>query len=207
MAENTRPEGARGKPQAGGAKAQGAERGMTKQDERASSIAPRDLGFGMRTNPFTLARRAFEEMDRLMAGLGFGMPVFGGVGDEVWSPQVEMLERDGKLIVRADLPGVAKDDIELEVMGQNLVIQGRRENVQEEREGSYWRTERTYGSFRRVLPLPDEIDLEDIEARFDDGVLEVSMTLPRREEKRRSIPIGGGQKPPDSGGEPEGSVH
>ena len=82
-----------------------------------------------------------------------------GVGREhgeraMWSPNIDVRERDNNLIVSADLPGLAKDDVKVEVTDEGLLIEGERKHEHEERHEGYYHSERSYGMFRRVVPLP-----------------------------------------------------
>lgn len=147
-------------------------------------------------SPFTFMRRFSEEMDRLFEDFGFGggllAPAFGRepggaglTGQGVWSPQVEVFEREGQLVVRADLPGMTKDDISVDVTDDALVIRGERRSEREENEEGYYRTERSYGSFHRSIPLPEGTGAEDASATFRNGVLEVTMPAPQRAQQQR----------------------
>jgi HSP20 family protein len=147
-------------------------------------------------SPFAFMRRFSEEMDRLFEDfrLGGGLlaPTFGrelggagSAGGALWSPQVEVFEREGQLVVRADLPGMTKDDINVEINDDALVIRGERRSEREEDEEGYYRTERSYGSFYRSIPLPEGVDAEDANATFRNGVLEVTMPAPERAEQQR----------------------
>ena len=137
-------------------------------------------------SPFSFMRRFSEEMDRLFEDFGFGRGLsrFGDVERSVWSPQVEVFERGGQLIVRADLPGMTKDDINIEVTDDALTIRGERREEREENEEGYYRTERSYGSFYRRIPLPEGASAENANAAFRDGVLEITMPAPQRAEQR-----------------------
>jgi HSP20 family protein len=160
--------------------------------ERRGQYAPQPWAGG---SPFSFMRRFSEEMDRLFEDFGFGRglltPGFGRglsrLGDterSVWSPQVEVFERGGQLVVRADLPGMTKDDIDIEVADGALVIRGERKSEREENEEGYYRTERSYGSFYRRIPLPEGVNAENADATFRNGVLEVTMQTPERAEQR-----------------------
>ena len=149
-------------------------------------------------SPFAFMRRFNDEMDRLFQNFGFGrgfpessfgreMGLFGEGGPSIWSPQVEVFERGGELCVRADLPGMTKDDVEVDIADNALVIRGeRRSEREEEEEGEgFYRSERSYGSFYRTIPLPEGVDAKNAEATFRNGVLEITMPAPERTERRR----------------------
>jgi HSP20 family protein len=145
-------------------------------------------------SPFAYMRRLAEEMDQLLEGVGLqsGMRLPGlltrghemlrreaGLIPAQWSPNVDVLHRDGQFVVRADLPGLSKDDVKVEVTDELLTIQGeRKQEKKEEREG-YRYSECTYGSFYRAVPIPEGAETGKATADFRNGVLEVSMPAPR----------------------------
>jgi HSP20 family protein len=147
------------------------------------------------SSPFSFMRRFGEEMDRLFDDFGFGSTAigsslgraFGPTGFEraMWSPQIEMFERQGRLVIRADLPGLSKDDVKVDLEQNVITIQGERRQEHEENREGYYRSERSYGSFHRTIPLPPGVDGEDAKARFRDGVLEIEMAAPERSASRR----------------------
>ncbi|MDP1571011.1 MAG: Hsp20/alpha crystallin family protein [Vicinamibacterales bacterium] len=107
-----------------------------------------------------------------------------------WSPKIDVFEQQNRLVTRVDLPGMKKEDVSVEVTDGHLALSGERKRETEERKDNFYRTEREYGSFYRVVPLPDGVKLEDVKATFSDGVLEVSIPLPRQPEaKVRKIQI------------------
>jgi HSP20 family protein len=173
-------------------------REITSRSQRQSSSEERmparrrSSSLDYATNPFELMRRVSDEMNSMLTAI---LP-FGSVrtpsrsAEQVWAPQIEVFERDGKLVVRADLPGMNKDDVRVEVRDNTLIIEGeRREERQEDREG-YFLTERVYGSFFRAIPLPDGVNPDKARATFRDGVLELELDLPRGEEQKgKTIPI------------------
>jgi HSP20 family protein len=155
-------------------------------------------------NPVAVMRRMQEELDSVFRA--FGIPRFAAALsaprdlDELlartptrqtapWSPQIEVFERDGNLIVHADLPGVKRDDVEVNVDNDVLTIRGQRRQENREAEGGYRRTERSYGSFFRQIPLPDGVDPTEIEAAYEDGVLQVIVPAPRAQQSRRRVEI------------------
>lgn len=99
----------------------------------------------------------------------------------IWAPNVEMKEQDGELIIRADLPGLAKDDVKVEVAPDAITLEGERKKTHEETNAGYYRSEVTYGSFYRYLPLPEGVQPDTAKATFKDGVLEVRIQAPKRQ--------------------------
>ena len=126
-------------------------------------------------------------------------PRAGQRGLGSFTPQMEVLQRGNELVLRADLPGLRPDDVNVEIDDGVLTISGeRREEVDDRREGFY-HSERRYGSFYRAVPLPEGVSEEQINASFRDGVLEVTVPLPQQQPQQRArrIPIQGA-----SGGAP-----
>jgi HSP20 family protein len=147
-------------------------------------------------DPFALLRKMTAELDRTFDEPfwpSFKWPAFRGFAlpDAVaWSPKVDLFEKDGRLFTRIDLPGVKREDIKVEVTDGHLALSGERTNEKEEKKDNVYRTEREYGSFHRVVPLPEGVTLEDVKATFADGVLEVSVPVPARPEaKVRKVEI------------------
>ena len=170
-----------------------------------TGIARRESSANIRTvNPFSLMRRFSEEMDRLFGDLNFGGGLASGFGREfgrladlegsMWLPQVESFEREGKLIVRADLPGLSKDDINVDITHDAIKIRGERRQEKEEDEEGYYRSERSYGSFYREIPLPSGVNRDEAKASFNNGVLEITMPALARQSGSRRIEIGGGSE-------------
>ena len=128
-----------------------------------------------------LMNRFANEIERLFEDFGLGR-VWGEIGRAEWAPQIEVFERGGQFIVRADLPGLTSNDVKVEITDDALTIQGERsEEHKDEREGWY-RSERSYGTFLRSVPLPEGVNTNNIEANFKDGVLEITMPMPQREQ-------------------------
>lgn len=175
----------------------------TSKKESGTAIAQRERFTPERStiSPFSLMRRFSEEMDRLfgdfsLAG-GFGRE-FGRLADleaSTWLPEVEAFERNGKLTIRADLPGLSKDDIDVNITGDAVVIRGERQQEKEENKEGFYRSERSYGSFYREIPLPSGIKPEEANATFRDGVLEITMPAPARQPTSRRVEIGVGSQP------------
>jgi HSP20 family protein len=108
----------------------------------------------------------------------------------MWLPQVDVTTRDGQLLVHADLPGLKQDDVKVTVHEGLLTITGERHDTHEEKRGGVFRRERSYGSFRRQIALPEGVDPESIKAHFENGVLEIAMPMPKETAQQgRTIPI------------------
>jgi len=140
-------------------------------------------------NPWAMIQRLSEEMDRMFENFGMGrwpLSTRLGRGSEtgraaMWSPQLEVYERDNQLMVCADLPGMKKEDIQIELTDDMLTIQGERRQEFEDTQEGYRRSERSYGSFYRSIPLPEGVDGEKAQASFEDGVLKITMPLPAQQ--------------------------
>ena|SRR5882724_4346626 len=150
--------------------------------------------------PGSLVRRFMDEVDRLAEDFGVGRGLLSslerGLPDGAWSPQVEIFEREGELVVRADLPGLSKDDVKVELADNAVTIEGERRAEREEKHEGFYRSERSYGKFHRRMPLPQGVNIDDAKASFHDGVLEVTMPAPKAEAKTvRKLEIGGETQP------------
>jgi HSP20 family protein len=144
---------------------------------------PRDVpSYG----PFAMMRRLSEEMDRAFTG-AFGSRALAR-GD--WSPAVEVRERKGNLEVTAELPGLKREDVKLEWTDEGLVIEGEKRQERQENEHGFHRSERSYGYFYRLIPLPTGAEPDKAKAEFKDGVLQVKIPIAENRQ-RRSIPIAG----------------
>ena len=182
---------------------QPAQRART--DTLTSSKLP-NLSRSEQPSPFSFMRRFVSEMDSLFEDFGFGAPfaISGSLGRgqsggeaNLWSPQIDVTTRDGQLQVHADLPGMRQEDVHVSVHDGVLSISGERANQHEQNRGGVYRRERSYGSFRRDIALPEGVDAESIKASFENGVLEVTMPLPKESKPAgRTIPI----SPKQSGG-------
>lgn len=156
--------------------------GMAQRGDAFPSLLFRNPSDLFSMNPFALMRHFNEEMNR----------GFGDTAAQIWSPAVDISERDGKLMVHADLPGLKQDDVKVEVIDDQLIIQGERKREHEENRQGFRRSERSYGSFYRSIPLPEGANVDQTQAQFNNGVLEVSIPVPEEQHKRRQIPIGTG---------------
>lgn len=184
---------------------------MAKKEDRAgkttssgTSLEPKQASAAVRQgsiagfNPFGVMRRMMDDMDRLFEDFGFGgsllpqhaaMSRGSGFGF-AWWPPVDVHEKNGSLVVRADLPGMKKEDLSIELTDAGLVIEGERKTEMESQEGPVHRSERGYGRFRRVIPLEaDGVDPQNVQARFTDGVLEVTVPITQKQSQSKKIEI------------------
>jgi HSP20 family protein len=104
------------------------------------------------------------------------------VGRGMWTPAVDIHETNDSYVVKADLPGVNKDDIHVDIRDNTLTIRGEKKYEEKVSKDNYVRTERAYGTFLRSLILPQNVDADKIEAKYKDGVLE--LTIPKKEEAK-----------------------
>jgi len=138
------------------------------------------LGF----NPFGMMREFSDEMDNMYKSLA---PKMGKLGAELFAPAVDIKLADGKLIVTADLPGLKKEEVKLEVTDNALVIEGERKREEKEEKEGYKKYERTYGKFYQTIPLPGGTKIEMAKAELNEGVLTITVPVP--EVKARQVPI------------------
>ncbi|HUL72388.1 MAG TPA: Hsp20/alpha crystallin family protein [Vicinamibacterales bacterium] len=142
---------------------------------------------GLASNPFSMMRRISDDMERMFddfwGARRWPSPWRGAKATEAWTPDVEVFERKGDLVVRADLPGLSKDDIKVELTDGALMLRGERKEEKETSEKGYYATERAYGAFYRTIPLPEGVNADQAKASFKDGVLEVTMPAPKLVEK------------------------
>jgi HSP20 family protein len=132
--------------------------------------------------PFDLMRQWTHEMDQFFNDF-FGrrslLPRFWRAAEEAaWLPAIELKDKEGVFTVRAELPGLAREDVKVEVLDGVLTISGERKQEKEEKTGGYYVTERRYGEFCRTIPLPEGALEKETQAIFKDGVLEVKVPHP-----------------------------
>ena len=143
----------------------------------------------MRPRKLSLFDQLREEMDRMfeMPAPRFGLAPWREVA---FVPPIEIEEKDNTLFVKADLPGMKKEHVKVDVAPEGVTITGERKEEKEEKKEGYFRTERLYGSFERFVPLRDGAVLDKALAEFKDGVLTVTVPLgnvPKPEAKTLSI--------------------
>lgn len=162
--------------------------------ERAERNLAYPIGAGW---PFDSMLKWAEELDRMFGfgNVGFGRGLYPvafrkELEETNWMPAVEVLEKGGQLVVRAELPGLQKEHINVEVEDGILTIRGERKHEKEEKKEYSYRSERSYGSFYRAIPLPEGTKTEHANASFKDGVLEVTMPAAPVAQRARHLEIG-----------------
>jgi HSP20 family protein len=150
-------------------------------------------------NPFGMMRRFTHDMERMFDDFpGFRFPrlfrpelaPFRTEFENVnWMPQIEVLHKNGNFMIRADLPGLTKDDVKIEVTNDMLTLSGERKTEKEEKREGFYRTERLYGTFFRQIPLPEGTKTENATATFTNGVLEITIPMPKFETPIRKLEI------------------
>src|SRR5262245_53764052 len=175
------------------------ERSRNREDNN-QAIEPRGRGQISRMEPwssftpFGAMRRLFDDMDLMFEGFGFPtlerLNPFAATA-ETFSPHVDVFEKNGKLVITADLPGLNKDDVKVDITEDAVMIEGERKYEHEERREGIYRTERSYGHFHRQIPLPPGVKTDTATATFKNGVLEIAMDEPQLNKNRRRIQIQG----------------
>ena len=109
----------------------------------------------------------------------------GNEVDKIWLPDLDVSETDKEFIVRAEIPGIEKDDIDITLTDGLLTIKGEKKHENEEKEEDYYFVERRYGSFTRTLRLPSEVEHDKIDANYKDGVLKLVIAKPEKVEPKK----------------------
>ena len=140
-------------------------------------------------DPFREMESIQREMNRLFDfSLTRGGDRERGLLEGLWNPAIDIYDSKDTLLIKAELPGVNKEDIELSVHNNVLTIKGEKKQEKETNEKGFVRSERFYGSFNRTISLPADVDAGKVQAEFKNGVLNV--TLPKKEEaKKQQIKI------------------
>lgn len=189
-----------------------AQRGESAARQRAGTAragVPALFRPGFPATPWELVRRMSEQMDQLFGGLGtarpggamlaqpataaptglrsaadLGMPLAGE-----FMPQIEVLQRPGAFVVRADLPGIAPDEIDVTVEEGMLTISGERREERREEDEGFVRSEVSYGTFVRTIPLPEGADESRVAATFRNGVLEITVPVSEQRQRGRRVKV------------------
>lgn len=176
---------------------------MREKNEK-KEIARREEKQTTASTPFGFMRRFATDMERLFDEFeGFRFPSLYGreffpftrefehVG---WVPEIEVLRTNGDFIVRADLPGMKKENVKVEITENVLTLSGERKEETEEKREGYYRSERSYGAFYRQIPLPEGAKTDVAKAEFKDGVLQIMMPAPKEEPQPRRLEIKQGEE-------------
>jgi len=137
----------------------------------------------IRWDPFREMSSLQERMNRLFSDFRYRAPV----GEEeitqgAWVPPVDIYETSDSIVLEAELPGLTKDNIVVEVKNNTLTLKGDKKFEREVKEENYHRVERSYGSFQRAFTLPSTVQQDRVKAKFRDGILEI--TIPKAEEAK-----------------------
>jgi len=135
----------------------------------------------MLTEPGALIGRMFRDLDPWVE-----------LAEVPWMPELEMTERDHTLLIKLDLPGMTRENVNVSYTDEGLVIKGERTQETEAKKDEWFTTERTYGRFYRVVPLPEGVNYKEVKATFKNGVLEVTVPIPVAEAKTPyKVPVEG----------------
>ena len=143
----------------------------------------------VRWNPFGEMTAMQNRINRL-----FNEPYWpvGRMGDDtgmgMWNPVVDLYEKDDHFVIKAELPGVNKKDIAIDLKDRVLTLSGERSYENEVKEENYYRRERSYGKFQRAFTLPADVDSDKIKAEFNDGLLQIEVPKPE-EQKPKKVTI------------------
>ena len=170
------------------AETQGNRSGTAQQGGKALERSTQNQEGIQRRNQGSWLASPFDFMDEMSRTFDsmfrdFGMPrrswlTRGALGSgqaALWSPRVEAFQKGDRFIVRAELPGLKKDDVQVDMTEDAITIHGERHEEHEHEKGGYYRSERQYGEFYRSIPLPEGVISESAQASFSNGVLEISM--------------------------------
>jgi HSP20 family protein len=150
----------------------------------------------VRWDPFNEMMTVQRDMNRLFSSLGMPLYTSKGDGERVaWMPTIDVMRKGDDLLIRAEVPGVKLEDIDISITDDVLMISGMRRETTEQQEGEYIRKESTYGAFERQVMLPQGIQASDIKAEYHEGVLEVTVPGAAKETKPQTqrIPIASGE--------------
>ena len=128
-----------------------------------------------RWEPFAELGELRNQLDRM----------FGDGRERGWAPAVDVVREKDSLVIHADVPGIKPDEVKIEVEDDILTVSGKHEETTEEKEKNFLRRERRYGSFSRSMALPPGVDPKKIKATTRDGVVEVTVPLPKQPEKKK----------------------
>lgn len=138
---------------------------------------------------FPLFRGLSRELDAIFDTFKMEKPFFEPT-EMLWNPEMEVETKENEFRVKLDVPGLKKEEVTVEVGDNHLILRGERKHEAEEKKEGYFKTERTYGSFYRAVPLPEGVKPEEAVAAMTDGVLTITMPLTMVTNTNRKIEIG-----------------
>ncbi|MCB1020556.1 MAG: Hsp20/alpha crystallin family protein [Acidobacteria bacterium] len=141
----------------------------------------------MRYNP--RAMTPWFDLDRFFEDFEPGVGLTRKAGAKAWTPAVDIFEDEKEIVIKADLPEVKEEDLDVRVEDGQLTLKGERKFEHEEKKDNYHRVERRYGSFQRTFGLPENVDAENIVAKYDKGVLKVTLPKVEKPKNARTIPV------------------
>ncbi len=136
-------------------------------------------------SPFSMMRELTDEMNQMFRGISTGTEI------QAWTPAMDVQRCNGSLVVSAELPGLKREEVKVEVSEDSLVIEGERKREHREDHDGYHRWERNYGHFYRSVPLPEGAKTDQVKAELKDGVLKVTVPVPEVARKTRQVPVAG----------------
>ena len=136
----------------------------------------------VRWEPFRDLMTTQREFDRLFREAFAPALAEGEVSTRTWAPPVDIYENGDNLVLKAELPGINPDDVEIRVEDNTLYLKGERRFEKEVKEQNFHRVERSYGTFTRTFSLPNSVDADKVSANYQDGVL--TLTMPKKEEAK-----------------------
>lgn len=145
------------------------------------TVFPFPFGGELFANAFPMLRQFAEELDRSFV-------------KHIWAPPLEVTEKDGVFSAKFELPGIATDDLRVEVTEDALIVTGERKMEKEEKEENFFRSERYYGKFHRQIWLPKDAKVDQVKAELSNGVLTVTLPVPETKAKSRTVPVMEGAK-------------
>jgi len=114
-------------------------------------------------------------------------PSFNISSKDSFSPKIDISENDKQIIIDAEIPGVTKDNLKITLQDNILTIEGEKKKVTEEKEKTFYREERSYGKFKRSFTLPVEVNSDNVDAKFENGMLQVKLDKIEAKEKKERI--------------------
>jgi len=134
--------------------------------------------------------REFDHLSHRFQRFFDEFPGFQPIQKDSYSPRIDISENDNNIIIYAEIPGVLKENLKITLQDNILTIEGEKKKATEEKDENYFREERAYGKFKRSFTLPVEVDSDKVEAKFENGILEIKLEKYKtKETKEKEIKI------------------